>query len=143
MSKPKGRPKRNRAASRNRHHNDSLQPTARGFVFGLGAPTCPDCAARADGTGHLEHAYACPVSRSVDAALADDRAWFAEHPELDRRVRELTWGELQVARIFPGLFDAPRTGRPVRGTVTVLRTPVDGVRLRTDMRITWGQGGAS
>ncbi len=87
--------------------------------------SCPDCsglhrdAARAD----LHHDPTCPAAASLAEVMADDRAWFADHPGARERRRPLTaaeraeheiaygpspdgmaWaGEVRVVQMAPGL----------------------------------------
>jgi len=66
--------------------------------------TCPDCGARFDHVAaKMVHQHGCPIAASYEAASADDKAWFREHPGETVRTRTPTMGELQQQMLMAGL----------------------------------------
>lgn len=90
---------------------------------------CPDCGARAAGGQlALDHAVSCPIGKGYADAAADDRAWFASHPEASERVRPPTMPELQAVMLVTGraLPDMPLGVRyEPAGEVTVTKINED------------------
>lgn len=86
---------------------------------------CPDCGKVSPSLERLHHPT-CPVEIGVQAAVADDDAWFGTHPAEQRRVRPVTWAEAQefkaagppVARTDRVEVQVIGTGRRQRRLVT-------------------------
>lgn len=93
---------------------------------------CPDCSALSV-DGHLTHIDTCPLGRTSDEQMADDRDWFNAHPEAGRRRRRPYWAELAELRML-GLL--PTDGE-VHGHVVVIRGPGDGLRYRRFDQLRW------
>lgn len=93
---------------------------------------CADCASRVDPDGVLRHAESCPISRGVEAACADDAAYFLANPTESERVREMTEAERQSFA-----HADPRYGHPIfktHGCVFVTQLE-PGIRTRQPLCI--------
>lgn len=95
--------------------------------------TCPDCGARFDQTAQeMTHEDGCPISAGYEAASADDREWFREHPDATTRRRTPTMGEIQQQMLMQGL-ELPDLNTDVRyepGGGVVVNFLSDAVRVR-------------
>lgn len=140
MSKNRNSKRTNKGNSSNKkvrrergHWRDERQLIGSGHLLpihpGLTHIECPDCGARAAGGQlALDHAVSCPIGKGYADAAADDRAWFASHPEASERVRPPTMPELQAVMLVTGraLPDMPLGVRyEPAGEVTVTKINED------------------
>ena len=89
---------------------------------------CPDCAAPWVDR-NLVHELTCPLGLGYDEIMADDAAWFEQHPGATTRERSAHWAEIADYRA------AGQTIPPGTSVVTVTKL-APGVRHKS---FTWFQ----
>lgn len=94
-------------------------------AFGRATPSCPDC--HHPLVEEVQHDAGCPLARAVDEAVADDSAWFSDHPGAQRRRRPPVRAEVVEAMAARGVILEPHT--QILGEI-VVHAVRPGVRVR-------------